>query len=217
MNFWRAFPIRPLAGSGAITLSLLWLLGVLNADVPIAADQQVDARTMIIEGIASDSPSDTRNEPEPPADSTPAMEFSLELPTLDLKLDAPDMDLNFASPVVLSIAPMPATRPNSSTATGPSKSQSASTQLPRESHANKRPRYPSREKELRIEGSVYVLLLIDETGRVTDLKFVDGPESFRQSVSEVAWDWKFTPAIRDGRPVKVWAPKRVRFDPANES
>lgn len=84
-------------------------------------------------------------------------------------------------------------------------------QPPRESFGNAQPTYPVRERNLGIEASVLVKLLIDEEGRVQDAKVLRGPEAFRRSVLAVAYDWQFVPARHEGRSVKVWGVKEVRF------
>lgn len=84
-------------------------------------------------------------------------------------------------------------------------------QPPREAFGNAEPAYPIRERNLGIEGTVLVRLLIDEKGKVEDAKVIRGPEAFRKPVLAVVFDWEFTPARHEGRPVKVWGAKEVRF------
>lgn len=84
-------------------------------------------------------------------------------------------------------------------------------QPPREVYGNSVPEYPLRERNLGIEDTVTMQLLVDESGRVADVKLLDGGEAFREAVMAKVWQWRFAPAIDDGRPVKVWATKRFKF------
>lgn len=84
-------------------------------------------------------------------------------------------------------------------------------QPPHEAFGNAEPAYPIRERNLGIEGTVLVRLLIDEKGKVQDANVIRGPEAFRKPVLAVVFDWEFTPAQHEGRPVKVWGVKEVQF------
>jgi protein TonB len=84
-------------------------------------------------------------------------------------------------------------------------------QPPREPAGNAKPRYPGRERELGVEGTVVLRILIDERGRVADVEVVSGPETFRRAVLDVVRTWRFEPARHQGRVVKVWGVKEVVF------
>jgi TonB family protein len=84
-------------------------------------------------------------------------------------------------------------------------------QPPREISATK-PRYPQRESQLGIEGTVVMEILIDERGRVADVRFISGAESFRRAVMEVVHTWRYEPARHQGRVVKVWGSRPVNFN-----
>lgn len=75
------------------------------------------------------------------------------------------------------------------------------------------PLYPEAARRQGLQGYVVVRLLIDESGGVEEAQIVEsaGPVSFRQAVLRMAHEWTFTPATRDGHPVKAWATKTVRF------
>jgi protein TonB len=84
-------------------------------------------------------------------------------------------------------------------------------QPPREPSGNAKPAYPDRERQLGIEGTVMIKLLIDERGRVEDVQIISGPEAFRRAVLQVARTWRFEPARDKGRVLKVWGTKEVKF------
>jgi TonB family protein len=86
-------------------------------------------------------------------------------------------------------------------------------QPPREL-SNAQPIYPRLARRRGAEGQVDLHLLIDDSGRVQRLEVarVVGHESFRNAVLEAARCWRFSPALRDGVPVSVWADKSIHFE-----
>lgn len=68
-----------------------------------------------------------------------------------------------------------------------------------------RPKYPEYAKKMRIEGSVTVSFVLDEKGRVAESKVIKAaPENvFEKSALDAVAAWRFSPAKKDGRPVKV--------------
>ncbi len=87
-------------------------------------------------------------------------------------------------------------------------------QPPRERPGNPQPRYPVAAIRREVEGSVRARLLIDEAGRVREVEVLDvrGHARFREAVLAVVRQWRFEPAVDDGRPVPVYAIKQFRFE-----
>lgn len=219
----RTGPLRRLstvAGAMAITAVSLWLMGVLNA--PAAPDLPLPrpARTVLIQGPKTQALRDPQSTPEPEPEPEP------QVMTVDLDLPAPTpepielLDLPLAFPAIAMASVL--SPPSSSRSHGPlggapgtvggrGAGAGLESQPPTESAGNPIPRYPESERQQGIEGTVTVRLLIDESGRVEDVEVLDGAPAFRAAVLEVAPIWRFTPAREQGRPVKVWGIKRVRF------
>jgi TonB family protein len=63
--------------------------------------------------------------------------------------------------------------------------------------------YPFGAKQLRTEGSVEVIVTIDEAGIVTEAVAVSGPNEFRNASEKAASQWRFKPLMVNGRPEKV--------------
>ena len=66
------------------------------------------------------------------------------------------------------------------------------------------PRYPPKLLLNRVSGRVDLLIVIDEEGRVTDhqvRRFTHN--EFKREVTRVIRQWKFSPAMKDGRKVAV--------------
>ncbi len=74
------------------------------------------------------------------------------------------------------------------------------------------PEYPEIAKRAKFQGIVFLDLLIDENGNVTDHKVVRGaPMGLEEAAVAAALQWKFSPAIMNGVPVSVWYQVTVNF------
>ena len=70
-----------------------------------------------------------------------------------------------------------------------------------------RPAYPKEARDKKIEGSVAMDVLIDETGRVRQVSVIEGLDIFRASALEAMKKFFFRPAKVDGKAVAV----RIRY------
>ncbi len=66
-----------------------------------------------------------------------------------------------------------------------------------------KPAYPRMAKEMRIQGSVGVQVLIDESGKVVSAKAVSGNPALVSAAQRAALDARFSPTKLGGEPVKV--------------
>ncbi len=75
-------------------------------------------------------------------------------------------------------------------------------------------KYPKQAKKKGITGYVVVSLLIDDKGNVEQVQVLESSPSgvFDSVVEQGIQDWRFEPAQYQGRPVKVWAKQKIRFD-----
>ncbi len=79
--------------------------------------------------------------------------------------------------------------------------------------ATTQPIYPHRAKRLGIEGAVRVRFLVKTSGR-TDLFSIltsEPPGVFDRTVRKTVKNWKFKPAIKDGRAVETWVETIIKF------
>jgi hypothetical protein len=70
------------------------------------------------------------------------------------------------------------------------------------------------EKSLWVQQKVVVNILISEKGDVEQAVIIGGvkmPKNIREVVLKAVMQWKFKPAIKDGKNVKVWKPFVVRI------
>ncbi|MFB0564926.1 MAG: TonB family protein [Candidatus Aminicenantaceae bacterium] len=76
------------------------------------------------------------------------------------------------------------------------------------------PTYPPVALRTRAEGKVIVNALISETGDVIKteiLQGIKGPYGFNRAAQKAVEQWKFRPAIKEGKKVKVWKPVTIVF------
>ena len=74
--------------------------------------------------------------------------------------------------------------------------------------------YPKKARKLGVTGYVLMNLLINKQGHVEKVKVLESdPEGTFDDVAVAAVKtWEFKPAQYQGKPVKVWAKQKIRFD-----
>jgi TonB family protein len=74
------------------------------------------------------------------------------------------------------------------------------------------PWYPELAQKAGIEGNVFIQLSIDTTGKVTDAKVVKSDhEVLNEAALQAARQWTFTPAMKDGKKLKIVLTVPFRF------
>jgi protein TonB len=75
------------------------------------------------------------------------------------------------------------------------------------------PIYPEAARRARIQGTVVVQAIIDQTGLVTEVQVLRAlPLGLDQAAADAIKKWKFKPATLNGRPVAVYFVLTVRFN-----
>ena len=74
------------------------------------------------------------------------------------------------------------------------------------------PQYPSELRKAKIEGSVTIVFVLDETGRVEDPRVENSsrPE-FEKPALDAVKKWKFKPGMKDGNAVRTYMRLPIRF------
>ncbi|MBK8148912.1 MAG: TonB family protein [Acidobacteria bacterium] len=75
------------------------------------------------------------------------------------------------------------------------------------------PKYPSEARSAKIGGAVDVTVWIDETGRVTEVKTIDGPRALHGVTVEAALKARFAPTLCDNRPARITGVLSYSFIP----
>lgn len=73
------------------------------------------------------------------------------------------------------------------------------------------PVYPPIAKSQRIAGDVKMDALVDGTGHVTAMKIVSGPVLLHQAAKDAVKQWRYQPAMLDGKPVPMHLTVTVQF------
>ncbi len=74
-----------------------------------------------------------------------------------------------------------------------------------------RPQYPQEAFVKKIEGEVIVEILIDSTGAVVRARVIQSIPALDAAAIQTVKEWRFSPAIKNGRPVSTIANAPVRF------
>jgi periplasmic protein TonB len=73
------------------------------------------------------------------------------------------------------------------------------------------PPYPELARIARVSGPVSLMAIIDEEGNVTDLKVVSGHALLKDAALQAVWQWKYSPTVLNGEPVRVQAMVTIVF------
>ena len=65
------------------------------------------------------------------------------------------------------------------------------------------PTYPQQARTIRQTGIVKVEVVIDEEGKVVEVKKTSGPSLLQGAAKDAAKKWRFKPFLRDGQPVRA--------------
>jgi TonB family protein len=227
------------AGASFLTLAVVCVMAALNRPPAAKAEEIEPIRCTLIRQSTppADSEPQRPSEPSPSPAEPQTMAVDLDAPPPQmLVVDPIDVSATLPSPQVDAIQVLvrkPAIAANSQTSSNspqqftsarPASNRDAIDspndaipnadqvdEPPRELPGNVEPHYPDREERLGIEGTVVVGLLIDERGRVQDVRFHSGGEAFRRAVLAVVRSWRVTPPRHNGRAIKVWATKEFSF------
>ncbi|MSS73582.1 MAG: energy transducer TonB [Candidatus Latescibacteria bacterium] len=73
------------------------------------------------------------------------------------------------------------------------------------------PEYPSMARRMGVEGSVVIRYLVDQDGRVEQMKVLEGPELLREASLRAVEQFVYEPVYDRGRRTKVWMRQVITF------
>jgi len=74
------------------------------------------------------------------------------------------------------------------------------------------PNYPNELRKAKIEGSVTLVFLLNEQGRVEDARIENSSRAeFEKPALDAIRKWKFRPGVKDGQPVRAYIRMPMRF------
>lgn len=75
-----------------------------------------------------------------------------------------------------------------------------------------KPEYPEVAMRLGVEGEVWIKVWVDKSGRARDVQVIKSDDAiFNQASIEAGFQFEFTPAMLNGKPVDVWVSIPFRF------
>lgn len=74
-----------------------------------------------------------------------------------------------------------------------------------------RPLYPEIARSARVEGTVVLEAVLDQSGRVTQLRVIQSVPMLNQAALDAVRQWRYTPSIYGGQPVSVLMTITIRF------
>ncbi|HAV64238.1 MAG TPA: hypothetical protein DCY13_17960 [Verrucomicrobiales bacterium] len=76
------------------------------------------------------------------------------------------------------------------------------------------PRYPRELERQQLEGTVVLVFVLDEKGRVKEPRIENSTHNgFEQPALEAVRQWMFEPAVKDGQAVRARVRQSIRFRP----
>jgi periplasmic protein TonB len=209
---WKASR-RRLAGSMVVAVALYAALGVALVGASVSVPTPV---AVAMERVAFFRPpaAEDLDCPAPPKPLPPTMcplrRRKLRLPQRDVRLpDQGEPQLN-----VEGSGAAPANAPQVATPAPPAPPATPSPLVrPRDAPGNRyaRLKYPGSAMRRGIAGTIVVEFEVMEDGRVRDVRILQGPIEFHQSVLQAVRAWTFEPARRAGQPVRYRMLRRVVF------
>jgi protein TonB len=73
------------------------------------------------------------------------------------------------------------------------------------------PIYPTQARQARIQGNVVLEAMISEQGQIEDLKVVSGPTILAPAAVEAVRQWRYTPYLLNGKPIKKQTRINISF------
>jgi len=73
------------------------------------------------------------------------------------------------------------------------------------------PDYPEAARRAKVMGTVQMLAVIGEDGKVRQLQVIDGPEPLLAPAARAVSCWRARPAVLDGKPIAVYFTTKVKF------
>ena len=77
--------------------------------------------------------------------------------------------------------------------------------------ADARPLYPEIARSARVQGTVVLEAVLDQSGRVTQLRVIQSVPMLNQAALDAVRQWRYTPSIYGGQPVSVLMTITIRF------
>ncbi len=205
----RVSPLRvaALSGTMAVNLALLAALMLPMSSGPI--DTPREPPTLDMTWVESEPMRPIPPVPQPPVIKPQPVRAPVKSPPKPTPVENVDTTPVTTVPATLP----PATLPNVPTDPGPTVDTTPIGNATLGFVSRTIPNYPMASIRKHREGVVTLRILVDESGRPERVEIHDssGFPELDQSARKEALRWRFTPATREGTPVKAWGLVPVEF------
>jgi len=181
---------------------------IINLDLTVPADVETASIETVMEVIQLGPEQTSSESPQPAADMiSPAFPLPVERLS-DLSFELPGLPVRTSNISLLSPA-------GAAPAGGADKPVSAPRvdRMPSKT-AGPAPRYPHWARRDRLEATVTLRFIVTTEGAVEDVNIneIEGDERFGDEAVRAVSQWRFSPAIRAGKPVSCWCFQKINFE-----
>jgi TonB family protein len=198
-----AAQVQPAASAPAASTELVWKPNPAHVSAsPLGAKSGIQpAAKREVDQIATAAPLS----PQPPTLETKIVtEASEPAPAPNAAIEAPAMEAIAPAKNLPSMASVPVNMP----AFGSPVSEGISGGVLQH---KVQPVYPLQALPMRLRGSVILQATIGEKGKVDDVKVVSGPPLLTAAAIDAVRQWRYTPFLLNGKPVKMQKEITINF------
>jgi protein TonB len=180
---------------------------IINLDLTVPADVEPAGIETVMEVIQLGPEQTSSESPQPPAEMI-SQAFPLPVERLsDLSFELPGLPVRPSNISLLSPA-----------IAAPIGGADKAVSLPKidrlpSKTAGPAPRYPHWARRDRLEATVTLRFIVTAEGAVEDINIhaIEGDERFGDEAVRAVSQWRFSPAIRAGKPVSCWCFQKINF------
>ncbi|MBE0540602.1 MAG: energy transducer TonB [Verrucomicrobia bacterium] len=204
----NANPVWPILGALLLTLAVFLVLPLTQM---VSSRAQRQLMLSKVDAVQMEAPPDTPEPPPPPPPEEPK-----EPPPPQLSEAPPPMQLNIDLDIAVGSGGALASFGVVSGADGGGSLLDtfdvADLEKAPEVVSSVPPQYPAELRKAKVTGAVTLVFVLDETGRVDDLRVENSsrPE-FEKPALDAVRRWKFKPGIKDGEAVRTYMRLPIRF------
>lgn len=170
-----------------------------------ASGRKIERSSIIIENVDIPETRQIHRPPPPPRPAIPIATESADVPD-DVTIETTDLDFEQLSADL----PPPPPQDNTEEETEEILEFFMVEQKP-EVIKQVPPEYPEVARKAGIEGSVILKVLIEKDGSVSQAMVVKGKDILQQAALNAIYQYRFSPAQQNDKPVKVWLTMPIRF------
>lgn len=204
----NANPVWPILGALLLTLAVFLVLPLTQM---VSSRAQRQLMLSKVDAVQMEAPPDTPEPPPPPPPEEPK-----EPPPPQLSEAPPPMQLNIDLDIAVGSGGALASFGAVSGADGGGNMLDtfdvADLEKAPEVVSSVPPQYPAELRKARVAGAVTLVFVLDETGRVQELRVENSTRTeFERPALDAVRRWKFKPGIKDGEAVRTYMRLPIRF------